>query len=245
VLSLYSLEQWIGRELPETLDLDQASLMTLGPVQPGMASAVASEQPQVASGETPAKAIIKVGGSFMKEEDNVVGYWRFEEREKATQEEELALGQVMGVFLDISKYGNRAFAVSDSASALTVVPTVSPTDPGEPGKVREAFDVCFSSNAISSHSGTAAVQRGVLLPCLRGSSLDIGGYNTDENRCGMTFEMWARIGTSALDELTTASHVLAERHSKVRGRIEYLWRIMVEPDGALRWHSGSDDTAVI
>jgi hypothetical protein len=250
-LALHSLNEWVGRCRPECVDPDDEG-RTISMATFAQPDAVASTNttsglvtsvPGAPGVEDDRSTWVTVGGQW-NQEDNICGYWRFSEGRSGVAAVD---GQEPLHFVDLSKYDNTAVA----KGGVAVEETTSPTDPGAPGKVAEACDVCFREPPPPTQYDSAdRYTRGVFIACPRGSSLDIGVFHDDAKRSAMTMEFFARreceetVEKGSADTADNSFHILATRFGEDSGQ-PHVWSLTVEADGRLCFLPGPTSRASV
>ncbi|CAM9568190.1 unnamed protein product [Chrysoparadoxa australica] len=222
-LALHAPEEWVGRARPECT------------------AALSFADPAAASTNSNWVTIGGQGGRSA--EGSVCGYWRFG---TAVAESEMAAAAGAQSFAvhDLSTYGSAGRA----HGALRLEASTSPADPGEAGKVEEAYDVCFPADPPApkadttddATAGGCSYSRGVCFPVKRGCALDIGLFHDEPARCKMTLELWVKREGSRLEDDHEGGryHILATRASRLQEKRQHIWTLSVEHDGKLSFLPG-------
>ena len=231
MLSLGSIEEWVGRRRPLILGKEGASaakdrgeqtladILNKGDEDSFGGSDIESVQDGWVDGV----------GEGRTDEANLSAYFRFSEGE-----DEDSPWQSDG-FADLSPFQNKALVVGDT-QAVTVQPTTSSVDEGDPGKVKSLYDVVFEKSGSGISSGLA-------IAASRGCSLDVGMLHVTEKsmRQKCTVEFWYYLPSS---ENVPAEVVLARRTYGPSGddlanvcnagyKDSTLWELVLHPTGEL------------
>ena len=202
VLSMDSLEDWIGKIKLDTISSDSstASKIRFGSQISSRKESSPSEKMNVK--DRPHSWIEDVGVG--NERDKVVGYWRFSDSLQPNDPDFISSSNLdytgrppppaLSNFIDLSKFCTVLELVADKDSDLepilpvVVEPSTSPVDPGEdPDKVKTVNDLVFPLQDEGFRS--PAIRSGLRSIVNRGSPLDIGVYHSDEERRKMTLEV--------------------------------------------------------
>jgi hypothetical protein len=235
MLTLGSIEEWLGRQRPIVIGKEGASAAkdkgekTLADIlnQGEEDSFAGSDIESVDDGW------IDGVGEGRSDEANLSAYYRFSEGE-----DEDSPWRTDGI-TDLSTFGNKASLVGDSQS-LSLQPTTSSVDEGDPGKVKALYDLVFEKSA-------GGVASGLVIAATRGGSLDIGLLHRPDriSRMKCTVEFWYWVPES---EVVPADLVLVRRTmgpsgddlSKVciaSNRESILWELILRSSGVLEFRT--------
>jgi len=146
-----------------------------------MASDGASSNDALPEGWTPGV------GSGKKDEQNLVGYWRFSEGSESNE----SCLPVGGTCNDLSGMNVAAQVVG---SEMRYAPcSCSLLDEGEEATTHVAYDLCYPESSSADTSANASSQTGLLLDCARGSALEVGLLHRDPHRSALTVEFWFKV----------------------------------------------------
>ena len=182
-LRLHRAEEWMGRARPECAALEDDGSQD----NDLMVSDSASGSDALPDGWTPGI------GAGKKDEQNLVGYWRFSEGSESS-EACLPPGTACA---DLSGMGVAAQIVG---SEMRYAPcSCSLLDEGEEATTHVAYDLCYPSSSSSSGGPKGG---GLLLDCARGSALEAGLLHRDPHRSALTVEFWVKVPLESGEEHT-------------------------------------------
>ena len=219
---LGSVEEWLGRRRPTLLGKE------------GVAAAEEQGERVLANilnmdKEEESEAGEVGVGEGRLDEDNLCGYFRFWEGE-----DDESPWRSEG-FSDLSRFQNKAIVVSQGGS-LSLQPTTSSCDEGEPGKVKILYDLVFEEAGDQEASGLA-------LAATRGNSIDVGMLHkkdhTARQRC--TLEFWYYLPSASMmsGDIVLARRTFgedADDFSKVciaSDKRSMLWEVTLRRTGEL------------
>lgn len=167
-------------------------------------------------------------GEGRQDEENLSGYYRFWEGE-----DDESPWSTEG-FSDLSRFQSKATVVGQEG-AVTLQPTTSSVDEGEPGKVKPLYDVVFEAAGDQEPSGLAITAN-------RGNSLDVGVLHKDRpSRQRCTVELWYYLPPASMvkSEIILVRRTLgddADDFSKVciaSDKRAVLWEVVLMKSGEL------------
>ena len=179
-------------------------------------------------------------GEGRLDEENLSGYFRFWEGE---DEESPWLTEG---FSDLSRFqnNNKAIIVGNGAG-LSLQPTTSSVDEGDPGKVKILYDLVFEEAGDQEPSGLA-------IAATRGNSIDVGVLHlkdrTPRQRCTLEFWYYLPPASTISGEITLARRTFgedADDFSKVcvsSDKRSMLWEINLLKSGELEFRTCGGDT---
>jgi len=234
-LLLGSVEEWLGRRRPVLLGKEGVAAAE-GQGETLLANILNknNEEEDSKSGEesesdSPKKGWEEGVGEGRNDEDNLSAYYRFwegEDEENPWRSDGLS---------DLSRFQNKAVLVSQGEN-LSLQPTTSSVDEGEPGKVKTLYDLVFEEAGDQESSGLA-------IAATRGNSIDVGVLHTkdrtDRQRC--TVEFWYYLPASSMvsGEIVLARRTMgedADDFSKVclaSDKRSMLWEVALLNSGQL------------
>lgn len=214
-LLLNSVEEWLGRAAPETLQ-DRVSGV--------------SELDE----DTPRGREDWVGGvgEGRGEEDNVILYLRFNDLNASPipGDESSALLAQIG---DLSQYGHTVSVAQ--GQPITCLESTCPIDQGDGVKVQMGMDAFWNSVRVSEwiEEDTPSARRGFSALIARGSALDVGPYHGPQQSPGrsrLTMEMWIQRPISS--STCSTPEILAVRRT-LSSKPSCVWAFGVSADDAL------------
>ena len=244
LLTLDSLEDWLGRCRPAVLGSEGVSMaadtgeqtlkdILLAASQEEVATATAPEQDHCDQVERKQNWVEGIGNAHL-DDDNLSLYLRFSEG----ADEDNALD----VFSDLSKHGHKCQLYGSEFA--TVEATTSSADEGEEGKVHLLHDIVFNQGAPRD------VPTGIVAEVKRGDSLDVGMLHSMQNkpRQKCTIEFWYHLPQSNLfhDEIILARRSILFEDTEdpsclclPDAKYNILWELALLPTGLLELRTGA------
>ena len=244
LLSLDSIEDWLGRCRPTILGSEGVSMaadtgeqtlkdILLAASHEEVPRATGSEQNHNDKWDQKQNWVEGIGNAHL-DEDNLSLYLRFSEG----ADEDNALD----VFSDLSKHGHKCRLYGSQFA--TVEATTSSADEGEEGKVHLLHDIVFNQGAPRDNS------TGIVAEVKRGNSLDVGMLHSIQNkpRQKCTIEFWYHLPQSNLlhDEIIlTRRSILVEDTEDPSdlclpdAKHNILWELALLPTGLLELRTGA------
>lgn len=239
LLAMDSVEDWLGKSLPEIVvaSADSSHLHGLGNNNAKGDDGV-EEHLYPGGIERPECWVDDIGTG--KEWDKVVGYWRFSDLIRPGEPSFVSssLPKSRLNMLDLSNFKSPLEVFSDTNSRIKLESTLSAVDPGEDhSKVKELNDVIFSTDPLLNASTLPPVV-GMRVKVGRGSAMDVGMYHLDPNRQHLTVELNV-LRSETASNLDTEKHVLLQR---VGGNDQktLIWSLSVDNTGKLSWQQGGE-----
>ena len=244
LLAMDSVEDWLGKSLPEVVAPGGSDSNRLHGVDIGRQANDDDFDEYAYPGglQRPESWVDGIGTG--KEWDKVVGYWRFSDVVKPGEPNFLSSGKPKSRlnFVDLSTYHTPLEVFADGKNRMKFEPTLSAVDPGEDHlKVKELNDVVFSLDLLDANKCVATC--GMRLNVGRGSALDVGMYHVDQNRQNLTIEI-------DILRLESANNDASEKHALLK-RVggpnldQEIWGLYVDNKGKLLWQMGNDDTNLV
>ncbi|GKY97024.1 hypothetical protein MPSEU_000661200 [Mayamaea pseudoterrestris] len=235
LLSLGSIEDWIGRRRPVILGKEGASAAKDRGEQ--TLANILNQNDEDSFGGSDIESVqdgwVDGVGEGRTDEANLSAYFRFSEGE-----DEDSPWPTDG-FTDLSPFQNKAMIVGD-LQAVAVQPTTSSVDEGDPGKVKSLYDIVFEKSGEGAASGLA-------IAASRGCSLDVGVLHLAEKsmRQKCTVEFWYFLPSS---ENIPPEVVLARRSHGPSGddlskiclaayKSSTLWELVLLQSGELEFRT--------
>lgn len=172
-------------------------------------------------------------------EENLSGYFRFWEGE-----DEESPWRTEG-FSDLSRFQNNKAIVVGNGAGLSLQPTTSSVDEGEPGKVKILYDLVFEEAGDQEPSGLA-------ISAARGNSIDVGVLHLQDRaprqRCTLEFWYYLPPASTISGEMTLARRTVgedADDFSKVcvsSDKRSMLWEMNLLKSGELEFRTCGGDT---
>ena len=172
-------------------------------------------------------------GEGRTDEANLCGYFRMSEGEDADSSWRLE------GLSDITHYQNTAKIIGNT-EAFSLEPSTSSVDEGEAGKVKALFDLVFHQSGFNKASG-------LVIPCTRGSSLDVGALHSSSfrSRQKCTLEFWFFVPDVSLpNELILARRTIGSygddfsKCALAQNTGSVLWEIVLSSTGKYEIRTG-------
>ena len=240
MLVLDKIEDWLGKRRPTLLGKEGvAAAEERG--EGALANILDMDKDEESAGreesddESEKKGWEDGVGEGRLDEDNLSGYFRFWEGE-----DEESPWRAEG-FSDLSRYQNNKAIIVGHGAGLSLQPTTSSVDEGEPGKVKILHDLVFEE------AGGDQEPSGLAIAATRGNSIDVGMLHlkdrTPRQRC--TLEFWYYLPSASMisGEIVLARRTFgedADDFSKVcvsSDKRSMLWEIALLKSGELEFRT--------
>lgn len=175
-------------------------------------------------------------GEGRSDESNLSAYYRMSEGE-----DDETSWRLDGL-VDLSPHQNIA-VILGNAQSVSLRPTTSSVDEGEPGKVKSLYDIVFSSDRNEASC--------LSIPSYRGGSLDVGVLHTvnNENRKKASYEFWFFLPSQGfLSDIVLIRRTMGSSADNIESMdsafktTNAIWELVLQPSGLLEFRTCGGST---